>query len=135
MCSAGLPVGSHVACKQLRCLQHGNVLTRGAKNIINELMTQHTSDAWQRPGAARSHPSGHPTMQGLPHRVGIFAPCRDSPMMRFCKSACFRRFRAMTNIAIPTPWESPYTVGERETLWVPAIVGRRRGHEHSMAAA
>ena len=30
-CPAGSPVGSHVAYKQLCCLLHGNVLTRGAE--------------------------------------------------------------------------------------------------------
>ena len=40
---AGSPVGSHSTCKQLRCLLYGAVLTRGANNIINELLTRHTS--------------------------------------------------------------------------------------------
>ena len=39
---AGSPVVSHVAYKQLCCLPNGNVLTRGANNIINELLTQNT---------------------------------------------------------------------------------------------
>ena len=40
---AGSPVGSHSTYKQLRCLLHGAVLTRGANNMINELLTQDTS--------------------------------------------------------------------------------------------
>ena len=52
-CSAGSPVGSHVAYKQLRCLLHGNVLTRGASNIITELVAQ---DARRR----NLRPAGYP---------------------------------------------------------------------------
>ena len=37
------PVGSHSTYKQLRCLLYDAVLTRGANNIINELLTQDTS--------------------------------------------------------------------------------------------
>ncbi|KAB5606151.1 hypothetical protein EHS19_07960 [Bifidobacterium jacchi] len=36
---AGSPVGSHVAYKQLCCLPNGNVLTKGANNIISEFLT------------------------------------------------------------------------------------------------
>ncbi|WP_206666362.1 hypothetical protein, partial [Bifidobacterium jacchi] len=43
--TAGSPVGSHSTYKQLRCLLHGAVLTRGANNMINELLTRHTRTA------------------------------------------------------------------------------------------
>ncbi|WP_206666326.1 hypothetical protein, partial [Bifidobacterium jacchi] len=42
----GSPVGSHSTYKQLRCLLHGAVLTRGARDIINELLTQDTTGQW-----------------------------------------------------------------------------------------
>ena len=37
------PVGSHSTYKQLCCLFNSAVLTRGAANIVNELLTQDIS--------------------------------------------------------------------------------------------
>ena len=41
--SAGSPVGSHSTYKQLRCLLYGAVPTRGANDMINEVLTENTS--------------------------------------------------------------------------------------------